>query len=114
MQLDSKPGRVVEHIDAGTVKAGHGGDEAEAEAIARRAAAALEAIEAPEHVLMLARWDARSVVRNADHGSTIFATDGDGHLTGRAPVLDGVVDRLAMASNKRSRSALTDRSPSRP
>ena len=27
MQLDSEPGRVVEHIDAGTVQAGHGGEE---------------------------------------------------------------------------------------
>ena len=94
MQLDSKPRRVVEHFDAGTVKAGHGGDEAEAETIARRAAAALEAIEAPEHVQMLVRGDARSVVRNGDHGSTIIAADGDGHLTGRAPVLDGVVDEV--------------------
>src|SRR5580704_3271746 len=94
MQLDSKPRRVVEHIDAGTVKAGHGGDEAEAETIARRAAAALEAIEAPEHVQMLVRGDARSVVRNGDHGSTIIAADGDGHLTRRAPVLDGVVDEI--------------------
>ena len=41
VQLDFKSRRIVEHVDARAVQADNGGDAAETETVARRAAAAL-------------------------------------------------------------------------
>jgi len=52
------------------------------EPVAKCAAAALEPVEATEHVPMLVRGSARPVVRDRDHGPAVMAIDRDGHLGG--------------------------------
>src|SRR6516165_9206373 len=63
-QPQPEPGRVVDHLDASAMQARDGGDDAEPEPVSRRAAPALETIEALEHVLMLVGRDTGPVVRH--------------------------------------------------
>src|ERR1700739_4075654 len=95
MKIASEPGGVVCHLDASAVKVGDGRDEAEAEAIARALAAALEAIKPPEDVLALLQRNSRAAIGNGKNVSIRAERDGDGHLpVSFAAVLDRVVDKI--------------------
>src|SRR5262249_61265114 len=78
-QPQSEAGRVVGHLDASAVQAGDSGDDAQPEPVARRAAPALEAIEALEDVLTLLGRDPRPMVRDRDGGIAVAARDLDGN-----------------------------------
>lgn len=62
MQLNLEARIIVGHLDADAMQIGDGGDQAEAEPIARAAAAAFEAIEALEGLLALAGRNAGAAV----------------------------------------------------
>src|SRR3984957_15290350 len=75
MQPELQPRRIVVHLDACPVQARAGGGEAQAEAVAGRAAAALEAIETLEHMREFMRRDARTVVRDRNRRAVGAARD---------------------------------------
>jgi hypothetical protein len=83
MPCDLEPRRIVEHVDAGAVQAATAATRLRRPSPLRSvAAAALEPVEATEHVPMLVRGSARPVVRDRDHGPAVMAIDRDGHLGG--------------------------------
>ena len=70
----ASPGAASSALDRRAVQAGHRRDQREAEAAARRGAAALQAVEAVEDLRALGRRDARSVVVDGQHGPPAAAS----------------------------------------
>ncbi len=93
-KFELEAGGVVGQLDTGAVEPGDRGDQAEAEPVAGRAAAAFQPVEALEDLLTFVDRDSRPVIGNRNNGSTIVLRDLDNDLTGIAAVLDRIVDEI--------------------
>jgi hypothetical protein len=73
---------------------GDGGDQAEAQSVAWRAAAAFEPVEAFQHVLEFVRWNPRPVVGDGQDRSVIALRGLDGNRGPLAAMRDRIVDQV--------------------
>ena len=71
--MDFEARRVVDHFDTSPMETGDGGDEAETETVARRAAAVFEPVKALEDVLTFVDRNSRPVIGDRNDGSAIAA-----------------------------------------
>src|SRR5262249_57744550 len=74
-KLDLQSGRAVFHLEVRVMQPRHNGDEAQAQATARGASAALDPVEALEHVRALLEGNARSAISHGDRGLLIVVPD---------------------------------------
>src|SRR5262245_31137881 len=92
-KLDLQAGTIVFHVEARLVQPGHHRDEAETEATARVASAALDPVEALEHMLALLAGDARPMIGDGDRGVTVLVPHR--HLDITHPAMSyGIVDEV--------------------
>src|SRR5262245_40989096 len=75
------------------MQAGHDGNEAEAESIARTASTALEPVEPLENAQAILDGDPRSTIGHRHEGTPIVLADHDPDVAG-VTVLDGIVDKI--------------------
>src|SRR5215471_14744845 len=92
-KLDLQSGRVVFHLEMRVMQPRHDGDEAQAQATARGASAALDAVEALEHERALIEGNTRPSIGHGDRGLLIVVPDC--HLDiARTAVTYGIVDEV--------------------
>src|SRR5215510_3686001 len=92
-KLDLQSGRVVFHLEVRVMQPCHDGDEAQAQATARRASAPLDPVEALEDVRALLEGNARSSIGHGDRGLLILVPDRHLDIT-RTAVTYGIVDEV--------------------
>ena len=94
MQLDFKPGRVVEQSDLSTVQVRDCSHETEAETISWCLSTPLESIKAPEHVLTLCRRNSGPVVHHRDRRPAITSSQFDFNPSRFPTMLDCIVNKV--------------------
>src|SRR5215469_1281443 len=77
-----------------------GSDKAEAEPIARSAAAPFQPVKALENVLAFIDGDSRSIISDRNDGTAIILSDLHGHPTAFTPMFDRIVDEVGDGSEQ--------------
>jgi hypothetical protein len=94
MKLDSQTGRVIAHNNVRAMQIGNRGNQAQAEAVSGPIAAALEPIEASQHVIAFIDRNSGPPIADRENRPIGASRDGDLDLAPIAAMLDRVVDKI--------------------
>ena len=93
-KLDFQARCVVDHFNVSRMETGDGGDEAEAEPVARSAATSFKTVKAFEDVLIFIEGNSRPVIGDRNDGAAVALFGFHSNMTRVTAMFYGVVDEI--------------------